>query len=1213
MKSRPILICQWPARSALAALGLAAFVALASAQPARVNLAKYQPAAASSAAAADPALYATDGIVGNGNRWKSDGTPPHTLTVTLPFAFTLGSAQLFLGRDDTEPVASFSLQCWNDSTWVNIPGATVSGNTRTVLNLVFTSPVTTSRVRFYSTESVVRVRELALYPTNGPAGFPIGTDVTLNLARKRAASASSTEDPNYPKGAVDGYVDDSGRWKGAAVAGPHTLTIELEEASRLGSAHVYSGSTTTGPISDFTLRYYDGTNWLDIPGGAVTGNTNYERRVKFTTPVSSSRVRLYMPGSGTTAMRVRELAVFAAQSGLPDDYPIGTDVLFAAKPTTLYDRRADDYWQIRNREQARALVAAVSGAGLAGATPPPTAQHFQLLYNLDSDTYRLRMRDTFHCLAAQDAGTAPGTAVVEQNDYQAMPHELWRFEDMGGGYYRIRNVWNGLALEASAAEPSVVTLQAPGASLRQQWDLPWAGTTRKKGQGGWDGDHAKFRSSWLYNWDRVTGTALPAGVTFSPMQHNRWWPGWDTLYQSRPGWLTSSQAAWMLGFNEPDHTDQANMTTDEAIALWPQLEQTDIPLVSPAAAKAFGGWLADFYTKANARGFRVDYTAVHWYANPNAGSLISHLQSVKDTFGGRAVLLTEFSTVDWAGTANWTEEDNYRFLAEFLWRAEAFSWIKRYAIFIFSGDPPANPWTRGSGGVRGNLLRSDNATLTAFGELYSAWDGDTTLRDRKPYLVHNKAAAHRLRKSTTTTAPDKGTIRQSDVPLQFVLLPAATAGRWHLVSLRDGTRLRYLGATLEFARPGTRGSDAEWSSSVADGTWGYFHLDHPATGTRLKLNRTDDANGAPTSVTYSLAANTDTTDGARWRFIVPYQVAETNPPAAPASLTASSGMNRLTWTASTNADVLWYSVYRSATPGGPYARLATGLASPSYADAATTPGTTYYYRVTASDWMENESGYSPEAGATAGHNAAADFIPAGSVWKYFAQSNDLGTAWRSPAFNDAAWPNGPAMLGFGDANGLLPATLVASNRQWTTYFRHTFFVPAPDLVLALTARVLRDDAAVVYLNGTEVWHDANLPSGLITHATPALTGLSDAAESTWLTTALNPGPLVPGTNLLAIEVHQNALTSSDLALDFALAARVSVPANTRLNLTLYGDALVLTWPLDASYLRPACTTNLTPPVAWVPLTNTPSCVSGAWRLALPAPAAGSLFYRLQWP
>ena len=35
-------------------------------------------------------------------------------------------------------------------------------------------------------------------------------------------------------------------------------------------------------------------------------------------------------------------------------------------------------------------------------------------------------------------------------------------------------------------------------------------------------------------------------------------------------------------------------------------------------------------------------------------------------------------------------------------------------------------------------------------------------------------------------------------------------------------------------------------------------------------------------------------------------------------------------------------------------------------------------------------------------------------------------AWRSNTFNDTAWSSGPSMLGFGDANGLLPATVIAS-------------------------------------------------------------------------------------------------------------------------------------------------------------------------------------------
>jgi hypothetical protein len=263
--------------------------------------------------------------------------------------------------------------------------------------------------------------------------------------------------------------------------------------------------------------------------------------------------------------------------------------------------------------------------------------------------------------------------------------------------------------------------------------------------------------------------------------------------------------------------------------------------------------------------------------------------------------------------------------------------------------------------------------------------------------------------------------------------------------------------------------------------------------------------------------------------------------------------------------------------------------------------------------MENESGYSPEASATAGHNAPVVFLHNGAVWRYYAQTNDLGTAWRSNTFNDAAWPSGPAMLGFGDANGLLPATVVASNRQWTTYFRRAFVVPDASLVLNLTSRIQRDDAAVVYLNGAEVWRDPNLPSGAISNPTPALSGLSGAAESAWLTNALPPAALVTGTNLLAVEVHQNSQTSSDLAFDFALSATVFVPSDARLNLGSEGGQMALSWPAEGAYLGLHSATNLRPPVAWAPFPAAPVLSHGRWTVSLPAPTNSQRFFRLASP
>src|SRR5438034_1208376 len=108
-------------------------------------------------------------------------------------------------------------------------------------------------------------------------------------------------------------------------------------------------------------------------------------------------------------------------------------------------------------------------------------------------------------------------------------------------------------------------------------------------------------------------------------------------------------------------------------------------------------------------------------------------------------------------------------------------------------------------------------------------------------------------------------------------------------------------------------------------------------------------------------------------------------------------------------------------------------------------------------------------------------VPFGSVWKYLDNGSDQGTAWRAPGFNDAAWASGPAQLGYSsNPPELDEATIVSfgpdpNNKYITTYFRRTFPVSDPASATNLTLYLLRDDAGVVYLNGTEIFRGPNLP------------------------------------------------------------------------------------------------------------------------------------------
>jgi hypothetical protein len=171
-------------------------------------------------------------------------------------------------------------------------------------------------------------------------------------------------------------------------------------------------------------------------------------------------------------------------------------------------------------------------------------------------------------------------------------------------------------------------------------------------------------------------------------------------------------------------------------------------------------------------------------------------------------------------------------------------------------------------------------------------------------------------------------------------------------------------------------------------------------------------------------------------------------------------------------------------------------------------------------------------------------VPAGSVWKYLDDGSNQGTAWRTLDFNDGAWPSGPARLGYGGDGEVTTVSYGPdpNNKYITTWFRHRFRVADPAVFTNLLARLQRDDGAVVYLNGSEVWRQ-NMPAGTITYTTPASATVSGPDEIAWLTTNLPPGLLRAGTNVVAVEVHQVNATSSDLGFDFELlaAARFSAP------------------------------------------------------------------------
>lgn len=171
-------------------------------------------------------------------------------------------------------------------------------------------------------------------------------------------------------------------------------------------------------------------------------------------------------------------------------------------------------------------------------------------------------------------------------------------------------------------------------------------------------------------------------------------------------------------------------------------------------------------------------------------------------------------------------------------------------------------------------------------------------------------------------------------------------------------------------------------------------------------------------------------------------------------------------------------------------------------------------------------------------NSAVPNPAAAAVWKFKDDGSNQSTSWRATTFDDSSWSSGPSEFGFGET---IPAQSTVSfggnpaNKHITTYFRHTFNITNPSVYQGMTFHLLVDDGAVIYLNGTEIIR-RNLPLGEITHQTLALNAVGGSAEITFFPYNIPSSLLVPGNNVIAVEVHQSATDSSDLSFDLAVSA-----------------------------------------------------------------------------
>ncbi len=183
-----------------------------------------------------------------------------------------------------------------------------------------------------------------------------------------------------------------------------------------------------------------------------------------------------------------------------------------------------------------------------------------------------------------------------------------------------------------------------------------------------------------------------------------------------------------------------------------------------------------------------------------------------------------------------------------------------------------------------------------------------------------------------------------------------------------------------------------------------------------------------------------------------------------------------------------------------------------------------------------------------------EIVGLGSGWKYFKGTREPTpdatgaptTAWTQVDYDDSGWLNGATGIGYGDGDDRTVLNDMRNNYV-SVYLRREFTLDDPMSVENLIFTAIYDDGIVVYVNGQEIGRSESMDDadGQI----PAYDFTSEAHERdedsfdknlNGFRRLLNPAP---AKNVLAIQVHNTNIGSSDLSILPRLLDREILPGS----------------------------------------------------------------------
>jgi len=172
-----------------------------------------------------------------------------------------------------------------------------------------------------------------------------------------------------------------------------------------------------------------------------------------------------------------------------------------------------------------------------------------------------------------------------------------------------------------------------------------------------------------------------------------------------------------------------------------------------------------------------------------------------------------------------------------------------------------------------------------------------------------------------------------------------------------------------------------------------------------------------------------------------------------------------------------------------------------------------------------------------------DLISVGESWQYFKGVTAPPVDWADAGFDDSSWMSGPSGIGYSSDITFTTDLPDMYDGYVTFYSRRSFDAADAETFSALELGIQYDDGFVAYLNGVEIARSASMGSAgsPTTYDQEASSSHDEEAPEEIYSVTLNPGQLMSAGNVLAIEVHNIWIRSSDAGMIPRLAGITNRP------------------------------------------------------------------------